>query len=150
MSLTKTVCQRAAIGVPIGIAIGYSITIGVSLSLGTDTYYAVNHALIQSMGGQLSAVIFQYLMCALVGAVFSGGSAIWEAEHWGLARQTIVHFALVTLTMMPVAWFSGWVGHTLTGFLIYLGVFAGIYLIHWVVLSMYWRNKVSKINQHLG
>jgi hypothetical protein len=89
-------------------------------------------------------------MCALIGAVFAGGSVIWEVEQWGLAKQTALHFALLTLTMLPIAWFSHWIEHSLIGFLLYLGIFIAIYLVIWIVITLFWSSKVRKINQRLN
>lgn len=74
---------------------------------------------------------------------------IWEAESWSILRQTVTHFAVTSLAMFPIAFFTRWMGHTVFGALIYFGIFFGIYLFIWAV--QYWLIKahVEKINEKL-
>ena len=75
--------------------------------------------LVNIMGNEIKAVIFQAVLCGILGAGFGAGSVIWEAEEWNLVKQTGVYFILVSVSMMPVAYFNYWMEHSVGGFLSY-------------------------------
>lgn len=150
MENKKKVLQRMALGAPLGIAIGFVISIIASLINGGGVYHSAPPALIQSMGSELNAVVFQAVMSALIGIGFSGASIIWEMHEWSLAKQSGIYFLIISLTMMPVAWFAHWMEHSLKGFLSYLAIFVGVFLVFWTIQYIIWRAKVKKLNNNLS
>lgn len=147
--MTKKVVQRALLGFPLGVTIGYTITILISLGWAGGHYSAVVPGLVQQVGSEIGAVIVQYLLCGLLGAVSSAGSAIWENDEWSILKQTTVHFIMLTLTMLPIAWFAQWVSHTVWGVVVYFAIFAVIYALIWMFMFLYWKKRIQKINQKL-
>ena len=147
----KTALKRAALGLPLGIAIGYIITVCISLGIGDGRYYAYVPELADSVGGsELTAVIVQAVLCAVLGAVSAGSSVIWELDSWSLAKQSAVFFILMSLVMMPIAYIARWTDHTVVGFVSYFGVFALIFFLIWLVRFFFWKRKIAGLNSDIA
>lgn len=147
--MKKTIILRCALGFPIGITIGQFISIIISLIWAEGYYVPCVPELVGSMGNEINAVIFQTLLCGLLGIGFSASSVIWEIEHWGITKQTGIYFVVVSFIMMPVAYFTYWMEHSVFGFLKYFGIFALIFAIVWVIQFSIGRRNVRKINENL-
>lgn len=147
--MKKNILLRGAFGFPIGITIGYLITIFTSLIWADGYYSPCMPDLISVMGNEINAVILQALLCGLLGSSFSAGSAIWEIEHWSIVRQTGIYFLIVSVIMMPIAYFTYWMEHSLKGFLSYFGIFVLVFIIIWIVQFMIGRHNVRKMNDNL-
>jgi len=63
------------------------ITICVSLYIGDGYFHPVAPEFIDTMGGELSAVIFQTLLCGIMGTGYSMASIIWDIDSWSIAKQ---------------------------------------------------------------
>jgi hypothetical protein len=143
--LKKTIC-RAALGFPLGICIGYIITIAISLVLATGQYSSCPPLLAQQFGSELAAVVFQTVLCGVLGAAFAAASIIWEMEKWSIAKQTGVYFLVTSLAMFPIAYFAQWMERSLAGFLLYFGIFAAIFIVMWLIQYFVWRSKIKRMN----
>ena len=63
-------------------------------------------------------------------------SCIWQVEKWSLLKQTVLHFAVSSLSALPIAWLMCWFLHTWVGcatyflsfLLLYAGIWSGNYL----------------------
>lgn len=148
--MKKKIWMRGALGLPLGIAIGYVITILESLGWGQGYYSPCVPELIAVMGNEIRAVVLQTVLCGLLGVVFGAGSVIWEIEQWSIARQTGTYFLGAAATMMPVAYFSYWMEHSVRGFLIYFCIFTVIFIVIWLVQYMFMRRDVNRINSKLN
>ena len=60
--MKKKVILRGLFGLPVGIAIGFVITLLISICIGDGAFYPVTPELIQMMGNQLNAVILQTIL----------------------------------------------------------------------------------------
>ena len=69
--MKKTLIQLGLLGFPLGIAIGYVITLVISIGIGDNCYYPVSQELINTAGTELNAVLLQTLLCGIVGSLFS-------------------------------------------------------------------------------
>ena len=145
----KTALKRAALGLPLGIAIGYFITICISLGMGTGEYYVCVPELAESLGSEIAAVIVQAVLCAVLGAVSAGSSVIWENDGWSLAKQSVICFIVLSCTMMPIAYIARWMEHTLAGFVTYFAVFAGIFFFIWLARYLFWKKKIAGLNSDM-
>lgn len=143
--LKKTIA-RGMLGFPLGICIGYVITIGISVVLATGEYHPCVPALADQFGGELAAVIFQAALCGVLGAAFSAASVIWEVEKWSVAKQTGIYALVVSAVMFPIAYFTGWMERSLTGFLVYVGIFFAIFIVVWMSQYLVWKNKIKHMN----
>lgn len=144
----KTVC-RGALGFPLGVCIGYVISIGMSLVLATGKYIPCVPALISQFGSELAAVVFQAALCGILGAAFAAASVIWEMEKWSIAKQTGINFLVTSLAMLPIAYFTQWMEHSLLGFLEYFGIFLVMFFVIWVVMYFVWKNKIKRLNARI-
>lgn len=147
--MKKKIILRGAVGAPIGITIGYLITIFTSLGWGNGYYSPCVPELIPVMGNEICAVIVQMILCALLGIAFAASSVIWEMEYWSIAKQTGIYFFITSIVMMPTAWFLHWMEHTITGFLSYLGIFAMIFIFIWLTQYFINMRNIKKINAKL-
>lgn len=147
--MKKNIIVRGSIGFPIGIALGYLISIFTSLIWADGYYSPCVPELISVMGNEINAVLVQALLCGLVGIGFSGGSVIWEVERWSIVVQTGVYFAITALIMMPIAYFMYWMEHSLKGFLSYFGIFVLVFAVVWIIQYMIGRYIVKKLNTNL-
>ncbi|MEH2953208.1 DUF3021 domain-containing protein [Candidatus Merdisoma sp. JLR.KK011] len=147
--MKKKILLRGALGFPLGITIGYIISIFVSLLWARGYYVPCEPELVTIMGNEIKAVIFQAVLCGILGAGFGGCSVIWEAEEWSLVKQTGIYFLLVSIIMMPAAYFNCWMEHSVGGFLSYFGIFVLIFVIVWVVQFLIGRQMVKKMNDCL-
>lgn len=143
--MKKQVILRGLIGIPIGICISYFITIIISLIFAHGYYSPAAPSLTQQLGSEISAVIFQTVLSGILGAVFAASSVIWETD-WNIAKQTGIYFLITSITMLPIAYLTHWMEHSITGFLIYFGIFVLFYLIIWIVQYLIWKNKIKQIN----
>jgi hypothetical protein len=143
--LKKTIA-RGALGFPLGICIGYVITIGISMGLATGEYYPCVPALADQFGSELAAVVFQAVLCGVLGAAFAAASVIWEVEKWSIAKQTGIYFFVVSAAMFPIAYVAGGMERSLAGCLIYFGIFVAIFVVIWVIQYLVWKNKIQRMN----
>lgn len=147
--MKKKLIQRGFLGFPLGIAIGYVITIFISLGLRQGYYFAVRPELVEAMGNELNAVILQTVLCGIMGTGFAMASIIWEIEEWSLAKQSGIYFAIACAVMMPVAYAANWMHHSLVGFLSYFGIFIAIFIFAWAIQYFSWKRKIREMNESI-
>ena len=135
----KKALLRGLIGFPIGVTIGYAISILTSLAYADGKYSSV-----------VPGMSVQFILCGLMGGAFAAMSAIWENDRLSLAAQSAINFALSAVVILPIAYVCHWMEHSLRGALIYLGVFACIYVSIWAVMYSVYRAKIRKINADLN
>lgn len=147
--MKRKIIARSALGFPLGITIGYLITIFISLAWADGHYAPCEPNLAYAMGSEINAVLLQALLSGILGIGFSGASVIWEIEHWGIVQQTGVYFAIVALIMMPIAYFLYWMEHTFWGFLSYFIIFVLVFIVFWIVMRMIGKHTVKQMNANL-
>ena len=86
--MKKKILMRGLFGLPTGIAIGFVITLIISICIGNGSFYPVTPELIDATGNELNAVILQTVLCAIMGAGFAAASIVWELDSWSLAKQS--------------------------------------------------------------
>lgn len=147
--MKKKVFLRGLLGFPIGLAIGYAITIAISLILADGYYSPCVPELISVTGSEINAVLLQAVLSGILGAGFGACSVIWEIESWGLVKQTGIYFLIVSVIMLPVAYVNYWMEHSVKGFLSYFGIFAVIFAVIWIVQYTVNKRRVGKMNETL-
>lgn len=145
----RKLLARCLLGALIGLSISSIITILISLTHGSGTYYPVAPALIAVCGSELNAVLLQAALSLVYGAGWGGAALVWEQERWSLLRQTLTHLAVCSLTALPIAYFCYWMPHSPSGILLYFAIFFGIYLIIWLAQYAALRRRVRQINARL-
>ena len=120
--LTKTAVLRGLLGVPLGIALGHVISIFSSLNWAGGYFSPCVPAFVESMGSEIAAVALQTALCGVMGAVFGAASVVWNREAWSIARQSVVYFLAAALAMLPIAWVTHWMEHSVAGVVLYLSL----------------------------
>ena len=144
--MKKAIISRALMGFPAGIAVGQCISLLVSAILGKGTFEACVPSFVAAMGSELAAVALQTLLCGILGAASAASSVVWAAD-WSLLMRTVASFLLLTLSMLPVAYVTGWMEHTVKGFLLYFAVFTLIFALIWLCQYLAWKRRVKKLNE---
>ncbi len=147
--MKKKIALRGVLGFPVGITIGYFITIFISLGWANGDYVPCVPELVAVMGSEINAVLFQALLCGLLGTGFAACSVIWEMDHWSLVKQTGVYFLIVSWIMLPIAYFSYWMEHSVGGFFRYFAIFVLIFAIMWAMQWVSGKRNVRKMNESL-
>lgn len=148
--MKKKIVIRSLLGFPIGIAIGYVITVLISLGFANGHYLACMPELAAVMGNEINAVILQTVLCGILGTGFAASSIIWEIDHWNIVKQTGIYFLIISLIMLPIAYFTHWMEHSPMGFFIYFGIFVLIFAIVWIVQFIVAKHNVKKLNKKLS
>lgn len=144
--MKKKIIMRGLFGLPTGIAIGFVITLIVSACIGNGSFYPVTPELIDTMGNELNAVILQTVLCAIMGVGFAAASVIWELDSWSFAKQSGVYFMIISVIMLPIAYVTNWMKHTIIGVLSYVAIFAAIFVVVWLSQYLLWKRKIKKMN----
>ena len=144
--MKKKIIMRGLFGLPTGIAIGFVLTLIISACIGNGSFYPVTPELIDTMGNELNAVILQTVLCAIMGVGFAAASVIWELDSWSLAKQSGVYFMIISVVMLPIAYVTNWMKHTILGVLSYVAIFAAIFVVVWLSQYLLWKRKIKKMN----
>ena len=147
--MKKNIILRGLLGFPIGISIGYVITICTSLIWGGGYYSPCVPELISMAGSEIYAVLLQALLCGLIGTCCAASSVIWEIEHWSIVMQTGLYFLIISVVIMPISYLLYWMEHSVAGFLQYFGIFAAIFAGIWITEFIIGKHNVDKMNQKL-
>lgn len=149
MTLRKALL-RGILGAPIGIFIGYTITILIALfNKEVGEYYPVVPQLAAQMNGEITAVVVQYVLMAVMGYGYALSASVFEIEKWGIAKQTMINFLIITISTFPIAYACYWMKHSLIGILSYVGIFIVIYIIIWALKMYFWSRRIRSINEKL-
>ena len=148
--MKKKIIKRSLLGFPLGITMGYLITILISLGWANGYYSPCVPELISLMGNEINAVIFQTILCGILGVGFAASSVIWEMDSWSIVKQTGIYFSIISVIMLPIAYFAYWMEHSAVGFLSYFGIFVLIFAIIWITLFVIGKHNVRKMNEKLS
>lgn len=144
--MKKKIIMRGLFGLPTGIAIGFVITLIISVCIGNGSFYPVTPELIDATGNELNAVILQTVLCAIMGAGFAAASIIWELDSWSLAKQSGIYFMIISVIMLPIAYITNWMQHTILGVLSYVAIFVAIFVVVWLSQYLLWKRKIKQMN----
>lgn len=144
--MKKKILMRGLFGLPMGIAIEFVITLIISICIGNGSFYPVTPELIDATGNELNAVILQTVLCAIMGAGFAVASIIWELDSWSLAKQSGIYFMIISVIMLPIAYFTNWRKHTALGVLSYVAIFVAIFVVVWLSQYLLWKRKIKQMN----
>ena len=147
--MKKKMMKRMWIGLPVGIAMGYIITLIISACIGDGAFYPVAPEFAEKMGNELNAVILQTVLCGVIGVGFAAASVIWELDSWSLAKQSGVYFLVIGIILLPIAYVANWMQHSVVGFLSYIGIFAGIFFAVWLSQYLCWKQRIKKMNDRV-
>lgn len=147
--MKKKIILRGMLGVPLGLAMGYVITIVISLIWANGYYSPCVPDLVTAMGSEINAVLLQAILCGILGSGFGAASVIWEMEDWGIVKQTGIYFLIISVIMLPIAYLTHWMEHSLKGILFYFAIFFMIFVAIWIVQFAIAKHNVKKLNETL-
>lgn len=147
--MKRKIILRSVLGFPIGITIGYLITILISIVWADGYYSPCVPELISVMGNEIGAVILQAFLCGLLGTGFAASSLIWEIENLNLVKQTGIYFLIISVIMLPTAYLTYWMEHSVIGFFSYFGIFVLIFVFIWITQFIAGKRNVKKLNESL-
>lgn len=150
MNMKKQLLARGIIGALAGLAIGQMVMIVISLCVGDGMVLPVPPQLALQAGSELAAYILQTLAVMLYGGCWAAASCIWQVERWSLLRQTVLHFALSSLSALPIAWLLCWFPHTWAGCAAYFLYFLLLYACIWAGNYLSVRARVRAMNKRLA
>ena len=142
----KSIVKRSLLGAVIGVFISHLIAVIISLCVADGSFYAVVPQLIESTGSELNAVLLQTVCSVFYGAMFAGVSVIWELDNWSILKQTVVHFLVVSIVTLPVAYVTQWMHRSIPGMIIYFGIFTVIYAFIWFGQYMAMKKNIVQMN----
>lgn len=122
----------------------------IMIKRGKGYYAPCVPELIDVMGSEIGAVVLQTVLCGVLGMGFEASSMIWEIEHWSLVKQTGIYFLIISVIMMPTAYFTYWMEHSVMEALSYFGIFVLIFVVIWVVQFGMGRRNVERMNEELN
>ena len=147
--MRKEMIRRGLHGIPQGIAIGYVISIISALIFGEGTFSAVIPELVEQFNSEMSAVVVQTILSAVLGSTFASMSVVWQIEEWSILKQTSIYFVVTAAVMLPIAYLLHWMERGVVGFISYFGVFVAIFIVIWVIQYLFWKSRINKINEKL-
>lgn len=148
--MKKKMIIRSLLGFPLGMALGEGISITISLFWGQGEYTPCAPQFVEVMGNETNAVALQALLCGIMGAAFAMASVIWEMDQWSIAKQTGIYFMVTAAVMMPIAYITGWMEHSLMGAVGYFGIFALFFVVVWIAQYSVIRQNIRKMNENLN
>jgi len=148
MSMLGNSIRRGAWGSAIGVLASHLIPLFMSLLAAEGVFQPVSSSLLQYLGNELQAVLFQSGVFCLAGFLMGLESLIWEKECWSLLRQTMVHSGLSLCTLLPAFFVCGWI-ESAAAFLLWLGIFLAIYLFVWCACYLAGLRTVRELNRLL-
>ncbi len=148
--MKKKAFLRGLLGFPLGISVGYIITILISFGWGDGTYTPCVPELLNQFKNEINAVIFQSLLCGILGAASAAASVIWEIDHWSIVKQTGIYFIALSSSMLPIAYFTYWMKHTITGFISYVVFFVIIFIVIWIIQYTSIKRQIKNINNRVS
>lgn len=147
--MKKNYVLRTLLGAPIGLSISYVITIIISAIINNGEFYPVVPQLTHLCGNEINAVIIQAICSLIYGAVFSGASIIWEIDRFSLLKQTIIHYIVISVTSLPIAYLMHWMHHSAWGVISYFSIFIIIYIIIWVSQYLAMKKRIKLFNKKM-
>lgn len=147
--MKKKILFRALMGIPIGLAVCFLLSLNASALIDDGTFYAVAPNLVDAYGSELNAVYVQTLVVILYSAMWGAISVIWECERLNLLKQTLLHFVICTSATFPVAYFLHWMERSLMGVVGYFSIFVFIYFATWLIQYLSMRRNIKRLNESL-
>lgn len=120
-------------GIPIGLAINYTIVLLYSGTYGT-TYLSFGY------------LLKNFIVSAIVGFGFSALPVVYKIKSWSLLKQTIVNFVSILCIYLPCSLIAGWIPVSAVSIAVFILIFIAIYLCYWFGWYFYWKTKIKKLN----
>lgn len=63
-----------------------------------------------------------------------------------VAKQSGIYFMIISVIMLPIAYFTNWMKHTVLGVLSYVAIFVAIFVVVWLSQYLLWKRKIKQMN----
>lgn len=133
-------------GIPLGITIGFVISLFFSSLYQTNNYSPSTPSFMAQFPSPLTATIVSGLLWALIGVVFSLTSLLFQVDSWSITRQTVSHFLLSYLGFTPLAIICGWFPTSISWLALFTLIYLVIYTIIWFISMAVARAEVRRLN----
>ena len=67
-----------------------------------------------------------------------------------IAKQSGIYFLIISVMMLPIAYVTNWMKHTVLGVLSYAGIFVAIFVVVWLSQFLLWKRTIRKMNALVG
>lgn len=89
------------------------------------------------------------LRSMFAGWFFTVTPLIFENPRWTLVQQTALHFTIVVVLYLLLAFGTGWIPYSMKNMLIVFVLFIVTYVIIWSSFYFYYKNEAKKLNAEL-
>ncbi|MGN1423346.1 MAG: DUF3021 domain-containing protein [Oscillospiraceae bacterium] len=144
--MKKKIIGRTVVGFFIGIAIGQIISVLISLISGEGRFLVCVPQFTEMIGNEAAAAAIQTLLCGVMGTGYAAASLIWESEKLNIAAQTGICFGIYAVSLLPIAYFTNWMEHSVLGVLGYIGIFAASFVVVWLNQYLLLKRRIKAIN----
>lgn len=143
MKYIKKIISGAFIGVGIG------FTLNLIFSIINGEYYPGVPSFLEKYDSTLMAVTVQTLIYMLLGIIQAFSTDIMNNQKRSLLSNTIIHFSIIFLPLLVVAYILHW-GRDLLGLLSVGFSILVVYFIIWIVSYLGIKSQIDKINQTIS
>lgn len=143
MKYIKKIISGAFIGVGIG------FTLNLIFSIINGEYYPGVPSFLEKYDSTLMAVTVQTLIYMLLGIIQAFSIDIMNNQKRSLLSNTIIHFSIIFLPLLVVAYILHW-GRDLLGLLSVGFSILVVYFIIWIVSYLGIKSQIDKINQSIS
>ncbi|WP_192984450.1 DUF3021 domain-containing protein [Marinilactibacillus psychrotolerans] len=143
MKYLKKIISGAFIGVGIG------FTLNLIFSFLNGEYYPGVPSFLNQYDSMLIAITVQTLIYMSLGIIQSFSTDIMNNQKRSLLSNTIIHFSIIFLPLLIVAYILHW-GRDLLGLLVIGFSILVVYFIIWVVSYLSIKSQIDKINQTIS
>ena len=71
-------------------------------------------------------------------------SVIWEIDSWSLAKAKRRILLVISVVMLPIAYFANWMKHSIAGVLSYVGIFVMFFAAVRISQYLLWKRRIKK------
>jgi uncharacterized membrane protein YesL len=129
------IMKRGLIGIMIGLCIGYTFVVIMTLSNGSYTFDGKN-------------LMQNYMYAILVGFYMASVTVVFDVEEWSLLKQTLIH-SLLNCPYIIVAFVIGWAPTSIFLRGVFVLIYIAIYAVIWLCFKYYWTRKAKELDNDL-
>ena len=99
---------------------------------------------------ELQIMMISVAIWALIGITFSFGELIFSKTNKSLLTQTLLHFSLMFIIMLPLAILAGWFPLKFSAILMFVIIYTIVYFIIWTIEKRRNQRYIDEINDMLS
>ena len=139
--MKKSVLQLALTGFVI-----FAVVCNIMAYIISSGNAVVSPALVQKTGNLQMALLVQTLLSGLYGASAIAGTALYNIEHWPLAKATVIHWLIIAAGYVPLSFYLDWV-NSIPFLLVIEAMMLIGYFIIWLILCAVYQARVRELNE---